>query len=172
MKKNVILTAIFTLFLMVSANFAQDKTSDYLGSWTLDTSKSKLGKMISKGIKSQTLNIKQDGSNFIIETNTQSASTDKPATVTDVYRTTESVKTSLVGGRFGGVTTQSLQFRKKNKLELRSELSSDNLSMSVKDTWSLSEDGKTLTIKRISSASGKGTETSSNMYTTWVFTKQ
>jgi hypothetical protein len=173
MKKNVILATAFTLLLLVSASFAQDKTANYLGKWQLDASKSKLTKVIAKGIESQTLNVSQDGDDFIVETNTQTASADDIKTRTEIYRTTESVQTALVGARFGGYTTQQLVFRKKGKLELRSAFKGDVTNNSIKETWSLSEDGQTLTIKRISTITfGRAAEAASNMYTTWVFAKQ
>ncbi len=74
MKKQVILMAIFSLFLAVAAVSAQEKmaaTSDFSGNWDLDVSKSKLGDR--NRVESMTMNVTQTGKEIKVESNTKRA---------------------------------------------------------------------------------------------------
>jgi hypothetical protein len=80
MKRNLVLTAVFALFVFALSASAQ-KTTDFSGSWTLDVSKSNPAETM---IDSQTLKVTQT------------------ATEVDVERTTKMKEGANMGGGAGG----------------------------------------------------------------------
>lgn len=140
--KRVGFLLLITLFLSVSTIFAQQKSANFLGVWKLVKSESK------RANKSLTLSVTQTGNDLVIERSSpQVNSTNTSLPLTETYKVTESAKVSLASGRFGGVVSQQLRFFNEHKLQLLSEANSDNFTTSIRETWVLSEDGKTLTIK-------------------------
>lgn len=171
MKKNVILTLIFSLFLAVTAVFAQGKTVDFSGNWELDTNKSKLGERTR--IESITMSVSQTGGELKIETKTKYAVTPE-GEVRGGEKTGGAVIRREVSGNFGdttqiaaynlggietkseipGIPVATTVFKAKlengGKLYLTSNRPSEKPkgAIIVKETWTLSADGKTLTVVR------------------------
>lgn len=186
MKKALFLTA-FVCLLAVSA-FAQDnKKADFSGSWTLDASKSKLGERTR--IESMTMTVTQTDKDIKVETATKrlpppaGAMQDGGGQGGGMRR----------GGGFGGgdaAMTYSLDGKEttmevesqmgiipvKLKGELESggklKLSSSRTfntqmgeaTMKTKEIWTLSGDGKTLTVKR-DTETPRGTNSSEMVFT-------
>jgi len=171
MKKNMLLAAMFSLFVFAVAASAQ---TNFSGKWSLDVSKSKLGDRNS--IESQTLTVTQTDKEIKVETATKRAE-------------------SAAGGRgrFGGgdgATTYSLAGKETSvsvdgpmgpmpvaltakfdggKLHLSQARTfngpNGEVKVTTKDTWELGADGKTLTVNR-ESTSPRGSNS-----TTFVYTK-
>ncbi len=80
MKKVSVLLAVFCLLLTAGTVFAQDKVSNFAGSWELDISKSKLPERTR--VESMTFNVTQTDKEIKVETNTKRAARpegDRPA---------------------------------------------------------------------------------------------
>ena len=167
MKRNFMFTAILSLFVFAVAASAQ--TTNFGGTWTLDTAKSKLDERAR--IESQTLTVTQ---------------TDKDISVATVTKRTPSPAGSPGGqggggglgrgGGFGGgdaTATYSLDGKEttveqesqagKIPVKLKAKIDGGKLSLSssrtfstpngeistsTKETWSLSTDGNTLTVEQ------------------------
>jgi hypothetical protein len=178
MKRNLVLAAIFSLFLLAVSTSAQ--TADFSGTWSLDVSRSKLGDR--NMIAEQTLTVVQ---------------TAKDITVTPATKRTAPPDAAGGGGARGGMgggdtkSTFTLDGKGKDvtvdsprgpstatltgkseggKLNLTTSRSFDGpngpMTMSSKETWELSSDGKTLTITT-ERTTPRGTDS-----TTKVFTKK
>lgn len=170
MKKNIILTAIISLFLAATTISAQQKTIDFSGNWELDAGKSKLGGQ--SRIESVTLNVTQTAKELKVETKTKYASPSGTEVRTGEKNTM--IRTN-VSGNFGDVTqtaaysldgaetkseipgipiattTFKAKFEKDGKLHLVSSRALENpkgATAAVKEIWTLSADGKTLTVVR------------------------
>ncbi len=174
MKRNIVLAAIFSLFVLAMS--ASAETANYSGTWTLDVSKSKLGER--NMIAEQTLTVVQ---------------TDKDITVTPKTKRNPPPD-GMGGGRggFGGgdnATTYSLDGKEtKTEVEGRmgkmpvtlsaktdggklhlsssSTFSGPNGEMTIttKETWELSSDGKTLTINT-ERTTPRGTDSNTRVFT-------
>ena len=166
MKKLLFLTTMFCL-LAISA-LAQDKKVDYSGNWTLDLSKSKLDERMR--VESMTMNVTQTEKDLKVETTIKRMP--PPEGVGGGQG--NGIGSGRGGGGFGrgggfgddGTTTYSLDGKETKageitrkakvendgKLKLNSSRSFDTpngaISITTRDTWSLSADGKTLTVKR------------------------
>ena len=182
MKKLFFLTAVFCL-MAVSA-FAQAKAPNFSGTWTLDTSKSKLDERTR--IESMTLTVAQTPADIKVTTETKRPEPPANAPQGGMGRGGR-------GGMFGGdgTTTYTLDGKETTiqqegpmgqmPVKLTGKLDASNLvlsrsmtfsgmngemTVSNKETWSLSPDGKTLTVQR-DMTSPRGTTSS-----TLVFTKK
>jgi hypothetical protein len=177
MKKNLILAAVFTLFAAVVSVSAQDKpaeapkTTDFTGKWVLDISKSKLDERMR--IEAMTLTVSQTAKD--IKTESLTKRTPPPNNMTPgggrggmggaVAGSGPDVHTYTLDGK---ETTEDASAANPGMgmagAKLKAELKSDgtlNLSLvrkfntpmgeaeaSTKEKWTLSADGKTLTIDR------------------------
>lgn len=186
MKKIIFLTA-FVCLLSISA-FAQKK-ADFSGSWTLDVSKSKLDQRAR--VESMTKNVTQTDKDIKVETTTKR--TPPPDGAMQAGGGQGGGGGMRRGGGFGGgdgTTTYTLDGKEtssevegpmgKVPLKLKASLESDGklnlsssstfstqngeVSVTTKETWSLSDDGKTLTIKR-ETESPRGTNSSEMVFT-------
>ncbi len=179
MKKLFFLTALFCLFSV--AAFAQ-KAASFSGTWTLDAAKSKLGER--SRIESMTLTVAQTEKELRVETATtrQAPPADAPAggrmgrggfgggdsTVTYSLEGKETVVE--IDGPNGKVPVKYKASLDGGKANLSSSRSFSGpmgeISITTKETWSLSGDGKTLTIEK-EQTTPRGTNTS-----TLVFVKK
>jgi hypothetical protein len=187
MKKVLFITA-FVCLLAVSA-FAQKK-ADFSGSWTLDVSKSKLDERAR--IESMTLNVAQTDKDIKVETATKR--TPPPADMQGGGGQGNGQGGGMRrGGGFGGgdgTTTYTLDGKEtsmeadspmgKVPVKLKANLESDGklklnssrtittqmgeISITTKESWSLSDDGKTLTVKR-DMETPRGTNSSEMVFT-------
>ena len=166
MKKTFVL-AIFSLFVFAFAASAQDKTVDYSGTWTLDVSKSKLDERAR--IESMTLTVAQTAKDISVATTAKRTPPPAGATggqgggrgmgrgggfgggdTTSVYTLDAKETTVEQDSPMGKVPVKLTAKIDGGKLSLSSSrtFSTPNgeVSTSNKETWSLSADGKTLTV--------------------------
>ncbi len=175
MKKATILTAVFSLFLAVTAVSAQVKTADFSGNWELDAAKSKLGERMR--IESMTMNVSQTAKDLKVEKTTKLALRSEAETrggappnsggmgrrVGGLFNGGDSKQTlaySLEGretkeevpGIPGATSMLKAKWEKDGKLLLTSSRNAETpmgaMTITVNETWSLSPDGKTLTVVR------------------------
>ena len=182
MKVRIVLMTIFTLVLTVAAVSAQNRTANFAGSWTLDASKSKLDERMR--IESMTLTVAQTDKELKVETKTKRAARPEGEMGGGQGR----------GGGMGrggdGTTTYALD-GKETKVEQETQMGKipviykanpekggkltlistrtisgqmGEMTIKTKETWSLSEDGKTLTVKR-ETETPRGTQTSEMIFT-------
>lgn len=153
--------------------FAQSKAGNFLGTWKLTEIK---GSMKNSTIDSMVLNISQTGDEIKIEKITQGVYLDKPysLTRTELYALNGSDSVSVVGGLTGGTQTNRMRLLAPDKLRFDSTLNQDRARTSIREFWSVSDDGKTLTIETTgrtnfkNSSAVQGGTVSSKL----VFTKQ
>ena len=183
MKRNFLIAAAFTLFVMVVSVSAQ-KSASFSGTWTLDVSKSKLGER--NNIESQTLTVTQTDKDIKIATSTKRAA--PPAGAPAGGRPgggmggpggpggDNSVSYNLDGkevaieqetprGKIPVKMTGKIDGGKLNLATSRTfQTPNGDMTATTKETWSLSADGNTLTVERESS-SMRGTMSTTSVYT-------
>lgn len=71
MKKNFVLAAFLSLFVLATVASAQKAPADFSGKWNLDLAKSKLTDREKASIESQTLTVTQSATDVKIETDTK-----------------------------------------------------------------------------------------------------
>lgn len=185
MTTNLLVTAALIIFAMVSSICAQDKVTNFGGTWNLDVAKSKLDERAR--IESQTLTVTQTDKDIKVETAT------KRVPMPDGYQGGPAGGMARGGGMMGGdaPTTYTLD-GKETKTEVQGPMGSmpvslkakfdggkltltrsstmsgpmGEMTMTTKEVWELSADGKTLTINTERN-SPRGTDT-----TTRVFSKK
>ncbi len=180
MKKALFLTA-FVCLLAVSA-FAQDnKKTDFSGSWTLDASKSKLGERAR--IESMTMTVTQTDKDIKVETATkrlpppagamqdgggQGGGMRRGGDGTSVYSLDGKETTTETEGQMGKSLVKQKAELDGGKLKLSStrifNTQMGEVSINTKEIWTLSDDGKTLTVKR-DMETPRGTNSSEMVFT-------
>jgi hypothetical protein len=178
MRKVLFLTA-FVCLMAISA-FAQDKkAADFSGGWTLDVSKSKLDERAR--IESMTMTVAQTDKDIKIETATKRLPPPDGGggmgrgggfgggDGTTVYTLDGKETSTEVEGRMGKVPVKlKAELEKDGKLKLTRTSTFNTqmgeMTMTTKETWSLSDDGKTLTVKR-ESETPRGTNSSEMVFT-------
>mgnify|MGYP001238881512 CR=1 FL=1 len=177
MKRVVFLTAAFCLLSL--AAFAQEKPADYSGTWNLDISKSKLDER--SRIESMKLTVTQTEKDITVvpETKRQAPpdggmgrggraglggdstltySLDGKETKTELASAMGTVPVTLKATSAGGKLTLTSTRTFNTQM--------GEMTMTTKEVWSLSADGKTLTVER-EQQTPRGTNAA-----THVFTKQ
>lgn len=178
MKKTFFLTA-FICLLAISA-FAQNKTTDFSGTWELDAAKSKLDERLR--VESMTMTVTQTAKDLTIATQTKRAprpeggmGNGRPEGAPPMGGGMGGRRGGMGGGMMGGdmTTTYSLDGKETTApspggqmggvATLKAEMSGANLKLTSsrsfegpmgevkiknEENWSLSADGKTLTVKR------------------------
>jgi hypothetical protein len=181
MRKLLFLTAAVCLF--ATAAFSQK--SDYSGTWTLDVSKSKLGERNS--IESQTLTVVQTDKDIKVTTATKRAAPPAGAPAggpppgggggrmgggmggdtTNTYTLDGKETTVEVDSPMGKTPVKFTGKRDAGKLILSSSRTISNpngeVTITTKETWSLSADGTTLTVDG-ESTSPRGTNTTQKVF--------
>lgn len=185
MKKTIFLTA-FICLLAISA-FAQDKKADFSGTWTLDAGKSKLDERAR--VESMTLTVTQSDKEFKIETATKRLPPPEGMSQGDngqgggmrrgggggfagdgtrSYSLDGKETTTEAEGRMGKTLVKSKAELDGGKLKLSSvrvmNTQMGEVSITTKETWTLSGDGKTLTVKR-EMETPRGTNSSEMVFT-------
>lgn len=184
--KKVIFLSVFVCLLAFSA-FAQTKTTDFSGTWELDKSKSKLDERMR--VESMTMTVTQTAAELKVETQTKRM---PPPEGDGQGRGGGGMGRGGMGGGFGGgdgTTTYTLDGKEskitqetpmgaipvtlkakfdEGKLKLTQTRTINTqmgeFSITTKETWTLSEDGKTLTVKR-DMETPRGTNSSEMVYT-------
>lgn len=185
MRKLLFLTA--AVCLLAVAAFAQDKKADYSGTWSLDVSKSKLDER-ARSIESMTMTVAQTETEISVTTETKRAA--PPADAPQggrpgggmgrggfgcgdgktVYRLDGKETRAEIDGPNGKMPLALKANSDEGKLHL-SRTSSFNgpmgeISITTKEPWELSAEGKTLTVNR-EQTTPRGTNSS-----TMVFAKK
>lgn len=172
MKLKIILTAAFSLVLAVAAIFAQDakpksvKTPNFSGTWTLDMKKSELKE--NSFVKAVTMTVLQTAQNLKIEIETKyqtfaAAKTGEtrgdselgktPAQVVTVYNYTLDGKETDYQDNDGiGKAKITPEIEKNGQLKLiqtrRFNMQTGEKVLKTIEIWTLSPDGKTLSVRR------------------------
>lgn len=175
MKKATFLA--FVVCLTAFSAFAQSKTTNFSGNWSLDVSKSKLDERAR--IESISMTVTQTEKDIKIETQTKRMPPPEGSnqgggrggfgggdgTMTymlDGKETTVQQETAM-----GAQTVKLTAKIDDGKLKLVSSRTFNTqmgeITMTTKDVWTLSEDGKTLTVKR-DSETPRGTNSSEMIF--------
>jgi hypothetical protein len=182
MKKLVFLIAVFSLSSL--ASFAQEKSGDYSGIWTLDASKSKLDERAR--IESMKMTVTQTAKDITVATETKRQAPPEGAAGRPgggmgrggmgggdnsfTYTLDGKETKTEVNGAMGAMPVALKAVNEGGKLNLSSSRTFSGpmgeITATTKETWSLSPDGKTLTVER-EQQSPRGSNTS-----TMVFVKQ
>lgn len=182
--KKVLFLSVFVCLTALSV-FAQDKKADFSGAWTLDMSKSKLDERAR--VESMTMTVTQSDKEVKIETATKLLP--PPEGISQ-----ENGGQGMGGMRRGGfsgdgtrifsldgkeTTTEAEGRMGKQLVKLKGEIDGGKLklssvrtfntqagemSMTTRETWTLSDDGKTLTVKR-EMETPRGTNSSEMVFT-------
>jgi hypothetical protein len=188
MKRNIVFAAALALFLMAVGVSAQDK-GNFSGHWELDTSKSKLDERAR--IQAMTLDVTQTAADLKVQSKTTRAPRPEGAPGGNGggqgggmgrgggFGGGDSILTYMLDGKETTIQQDSPMGQVPVRLKVKVEGGKLNLSssrtfngpngevsVSTKETWSLSDDGKTLTVEREQS-SPRGTSSS-----TLVFAKK
>ncbi|MFN2596255.1 MAG: hypothetical protein ABR563_03615 [Pyrinomonadaceae bacterium] len=160
--------AALAAFALVAVSVAAAAKPNFAGTWALDTAKSECGQ---RGCNAETLTVKQDGDKIDVERKITTQQGDR--TSNDSY---------VADGKEGEFTMQMMGNSQKGKRTTK--WSADGSALEIKETasfqtpdgntvntegnikWTLSGDGKTLTIEQ-TRTSPRGTQT-----TRRVFNKQ
>ena len=182
MKKQFVLAAVFSLFVLAISASAQ-KTTDFSGTWNLDVSKSKLTGR-DAGIESQVLTVTQTATDLKAETSTKRTTPagapaggppgggggrmgggmggDMPMTYT---LDGKEVKTEMQGGQ-GTMQVSTKAKLDGGKLEITRSITTPMGDRTSTEKWWLNADG-TLSVESARPNRDGGTDT-----TTKVFTKK
>ena len=181
MKRSIVFTAFLSLFVFSLAASAQEKVTNFGGSWTLDLTKSKLDDRAKASIESQTLTATQTDKDIKVETATKRLP--PPADAPQGGRRGggmmgggDSALTYSLDGNETTVEQESQMGKVPVKLKAKIDggkltLSSSRIitgqmgeiSITTKETWELSTDGKTLTVNR-EMTTPRGTNSSTMVY--------
>ncbi len=143
MKKKLILASVFLLILTVSAAVAQRKADNFLGKWKLEPANKWAEKW---RIESMTIVVTEENNDLIVEKISKS-SVNAFSNVNRInYKVNGGTITTVIGGFFGGYETRRLRFVKDNRLQFLLSYQRDWDVTSSRETWTISEDGKTLTV--------------------------
>ncbi len=158
MKRNMVLAAMFTLLGLAISASAQ--TADFSGTWTLDVSKSKLGDR--NMIAEQTLTVVQTAKDITVTPATKRnplpdgmGGGGRPGgmgggDVRSTYTLDGKEVASEVDGPMGKMPVKMMAKLEGGKLMLSNARTfntpNGEMTMTTKETWELSGDGKTLTI--------------------------
>lgn len=157
MKRNFVLLFTLSLIFMISTAFAQKKV-DFSGNWELDTIQSKLDERMR--VESMTMKVQQTEKDITVGTFTKRAmssdGTNRGGGTTPTALTYslegKETKAEISGGMAPGTATLKASLDAGGKLNLSSvrELNTQMgaMTITVKETWELSEEGKTLKVTR------------------------
>jgi HSP20 family molecular chaperone IbpA len=132
----------FSLIFTVPTIFAQQKTTNFLGTWKLDETKIKPNDRYSP--KSMMINVSEtDGKLRIV----QKIPGFNHASV-ELYQVNEKTEITVPKESYAvGVRYRRVRFLQPNKMQLFTTFKSTDREDLQRATWIISEDGKTLTIK-------------------------
>ena len=143
--KKLFFVTLLSIFMAFSS-FAQSKVDRFLGNWNLTQAKD-----ISK-IKSYTYNVSQTNGELKIERNIQNVNSQNEYSDTKLYKNEGSVSFKLVADQLGGVSETKMRVINPLKIRFDRTNTTKNRFARYWEVWSLSKDGKTLTIEYFSSS--------------------
>ena len=146
MLKRLFFVTLLGVFAILSVS-AQNGADNFTGTWK----STKLeGLVKDNNVQSITLNVTQTGGDFQIEQTTQVLYEKKSysRTQSSSYKVDGSTSTDLRGGQPLGALNRYMKFQSSNKLMLRYNIQTDgNGEVGATEFWTLSGDGKTLTVE-------------------------
>lgn len=160
MKKKLVFVSIFLLILTVSATFAQRKADNFLGKWKLAETGNKWAEK--SRIESMTIVVTEENNDLIIEKMSKSSANAFSNVSRVNYKINGDTITTVIGGLSGGVESRRLRFVKDHRLQFLWSYHRDLDLVSNRETWTISEDGKTLTVNHQSKYT----------FTKMIFTKE
>ena len=172
MMKKMFLAALFGALAMVSVS-AQNQVDNFLGTWKLSRIE---GAPKNSTVKSIVLNISQTGAVINVERNTLGIYNNQNYSKTDPgsFDLSGASSVNIIGGKFGGTVRNEVRFLADDKLRFDSILERDNSTVSARELWTVSGDGKTLTVESTSRTRyNTSPENSGGVVSTkMIFTKQ
>lgn len=179
MNKRLIPVAFALLLVAAFAVFSQEKAKDYSGTWKLDLAKSEMGER--SRVESMDMTVTQSGNEFGVERNAKMS--EAPGGGMGgrggfggggggkmTYDLSGKETKAAAPGGFGGDIGLKAKVEKDGGLKLTQNRSFEGQmgAMTIKtvETWSLSDDGKTLTVSS-ATETPRGTRNQK-----MVFTKQ
>jgi hypothetical protein len=146
MLKKIFMVALFGALAVVSVS-AQTRVDNFTGTWK----STKLeGSIKDHNVQSLTLNVTQAAGDLQIEQTTQAVyqKRDYSRTQSSSYKLDGSTSTDLRGGQSLGALNRYLKVTGADKLMLRYNIQTDgNGEVGTTEFWTLSDDGKTLTVE-------------------------
>lgn len=146
MLKKLFFVTLLSVFVVLSVS-AQKAADNFTGTWK----STKLeGSVKDNNVQSLTLNVTQANGDLRIEQTTQAVyqKKDYSRTQSSSYRLDGSVSTDLRGGQLLGALNRYLKVTGSDKLMLRYNIQTDaDGEVGTTEFWTLSEDGKTLTVE-------------------------
>ena len=143
MRKLIFLFALSLIFT-VSAAFAQQRSKKFLRTWKLSEG-NKMTKQM--GTESITINVTEDGDFLVVEKIGKGSAEIYSYTTRTNFKINGNPITTVSGGFARGFDTRRLRFENENKLHFISSFTYDFDRRTNRETWIVSEDGKTLTVK-------------------------
>lgn len=144
--KKVFFVALLSVFAFLSVS-AQNKADNFAGTWKSTKIE---GAAKNNYVQSITLKVAQAGDDFRIEQTMQAVYEQKDYSRTQAssYKLSGESSTDLRGGQSIGALTRYMKFVGSNKLMLRYGIQTDsNGEVGTTETWTLSNDGKALTVE-------------------------
>lgn len=181
MKRLLMACCLMTAMVAMVFALVVPKPTDFSGSWTLDMSKSKLPQAGGGGggggmgggspMTGQTLTVKQDEKTISIETKTEGGMGGGGTQTVTFNLDGSETKTEMVRGEMKIPVTMKAKVNDNGSMELTRVTKftgpdGNERVTTTKETWELSDAGKTLKVHRVSE-SPRGTSESD-----WVYTKK
>jgi hypothetical protein len=183
MKKNLILAAFLSFFVMAVSVTAQ-KTTDFSGTWTLDLAKSKLTDREKSSIESQTMTVTQTATELKVETATKRLAPPAGAPAggppgggggrmgggmmgggdgTTTYTLDGKEVKTEIQGQMGTMQVSTKAKFEGTKLEITRTIGTPMGDRTTSEKWSLNADG-TLTVESQRPNRDGGTDTSTKVF--------
>ncbi|MFN0141115.1 MAG: hypothetical protein ACKVQW_13635 [Pyrinomonadaceae bacterium] len=179
---NFLITAALIVFGLAASVCAQDKATNFGGTWNLDVAKSKLGDR--NTIEAQTMTVTQTDTDIKVETKTTRKAPPEGAPPPGGGRPGGGMGGGMMGG--GDMATTYALDGKETKTEVQTQMGAMTTVTKAKleggkfmitrttqtpmgdrtstETWSLGTDGKTLTVESTRPNRDGGTDTTTRVF--------
>lgn len=148
MLKKLFMVALFGALAVVSVA-GQSKADNFLGTWTLTKTE---GFPKTSTVQKVTLDISKTADAIKIERTSEGVNNNQKYSVvlSESFNIKSGSSVSLVAGQFGGTLKNRMRVLTADRLRFDSSLERDLTTVSEREIWTLSNDGKTLTIETFS----------------------
>lgn len=145
---------VIALFALAAVAAAQTKP-DFSGSWKLDTAKSDFGPIPAPSSSTMKVDHQEPKVNVSSHAETEQGNQDL-----ELKFTTDGAETkNQINGPMGSAEIKTTGHWNGSALQLASKITSDMGELTITDKWSLSDEGKVLTIERVwNSPQGEATQ--------------
>jgi len=153
MLKKLFIAVLFGAFAVASIS-AQKNVDNFVGTWKLTKTE---GLPKTSTVQKVTLDISQTADAIRIERTSEGVNNNQKYSFNNIesFDVKNGTSVSLVAGQFGGTLKNQLRVLAANRLRFDSVLDRDLTTVSAREIWTLSSDGKTLTIETFSRYSSK-----------------